>query len=320
LLQSVLSDSVARQFDLQIRETPRLVPLAFAQALAVPPETVRLVREQQGDADAWVEVMASECWLETPMGGTGWVAVALMIPHGGTAAIGELRVYPVDSTPGRPYGLWKGAVLGIRAPCPRGGVTHRLLRRVPLGKFALAIDDFVRKFYAQVGAERMRRLGFESLSAGPRSRRPLADVEVARIAAVYTDAVTRKSRRALHEVLAVFPQHETPERIRAIVHEARRRGLLERKSKNKGQGAAYGRLTPKGRGVIAAFTRQAAAMAPQEDRSGEARSREPRDKGGELTPKTLAIVKGTRMGISRVKTRAAKKRPTRRKREGKGGH
>jgi hypothetical protein len=195
------------------------------------------------------DVLVPDCWVEWPIGTSGWTAAARMAPRGQTADVAELRVYPAETLGGRPKGEWSAAALGVRATCPGGGVTARLLRKVPLGIFARATSAFTAKFYEK-HPDLLGRVGLQPPKSSPRRRRPMSDVVVAGVAAEYADAVAGGSRRPVEDAASRFPGTSV-KRIRYLVHEARKRRLLT-------EGHVGGQLTARGRAILGDLYREPA--------------------------------------------------------------
>lgn len=235
--------TMARQVEVALGEIWRVVPSAFLESLRKAGAQAQTTRSVRGNGRR--DVLVPECWVEVPIGGSGWVAAAQMVSRGHTADVAEIRIYPAEPTEGRPKGEWGALALGARATCPPGGITARLLRRVPLGIFARASAEFIAQFYGKYPKE-FQRVGLQPALPAPRRRRPVPDVVVAGIAAAYAEAVARGSRRPVEETAAVFPGAPL-KRVRQLVYEARQRALLTSAPK---QGAHGGRLTTKGRGVL----------------------------------------------------------------------
>ncbi len=179
---------------------------------------LRIQRTSEGTVTAWVESDIDGQWL------SGW---------------------------GEP-GEWSAARLGSRAPVPRGGITKRLLGRVPMRELAGHLRGLLRAS-ATAGdarAERIQRIFPEAqgleLIERPRSERGTGrpDWFFARLAVEYADAVATGSRRPVAELAA--RRHFTPEKIRDMLHEARERGLL---SKGR-RGVAGGEPTPRAKELL----------------------------------------------------------------------
>src|SRR5262245_40279635 len=78
------------------------------------------------------KVAVLEVWREVSVG-PGWMAALRLLPRPGRVIVGEVRLFPDERPfPGRHVGRWSAEYLGVAAPCPPGGVTGRLLRRLPL--------------------------------------------------------------------------------------------------------------------------------------------------------------------------------------------
>jgi hypothetical protein len=157
--------------------------------------------------------------------------------------------------------------LNLTVPLQAGGppaslLTAETLRRVRIGDYVRFLEPMVEHLRntANPGSlARMRAAGFGFLLDGgltrarmPRDREPrsragrprLSDVLLARVARAYLDALQRQSAQPV--VDAATRLRERPERVRDLLHRARRRGLLEG---NK-SGVAGGTLTMRGRALL----------------------------------------------------------------------
>jgi hypothetical protein len=249
----------SRTVRVKVGNIPRTVPRAFAEAAGA--RCLPIAREGRTD------VLVPEAWIEFNLPGTDWTAAALMLMQAGAPVVGELRVRPRDHTPDGAPDLWRGSVLGVRAACPAGGITHRVLRRLPLGVLTIGTERFTQAFAAEFGADALRGLQTMGLAPDrsraaraprPRTRRRIATEVLAGIALVYSEVVAdpKQRRRALEAMREqTFPE-VTAKRLQVLVREARRQGLLEPAS---AQGAPGGRLTPLGAKLAAPL---AEAIAP----------------------------------------------------------
>jgi hypothetical protein len=137
---------------------------------------------------------------------------------------------------------------------PPGGLTTRALRQLPLAKlervtrtaaqqFLTALEGGGPGFQASPKLKRALRKRAKEFDARPRpGRRGRDDREYAAIAAMYVDALAKgQGSEALAERLQF-----SVSRVRNLVYEARRRGLLTETKKGK----AGGGLTKHARGLL----------------------------------------------------------------------
>jgi hypothetical protein len=151
---------------------------------------------------------------------------------------------------------------------PGNALTAETLRHVRIGdyvRFLEPILDHLRSEARSGQVARMRAAGFGFLLDGripmgrtrqdrdprPRVGRPrLSDQLLARVARAYLDALQRHSDRPVLDAAARL--HERPERVRDLLHRARRRGLLE----GSKSGVAGGALTTGGRALLRQQTKR----------------------------------------------------------------
>jgi len=176
-------------------------------------------------------VLAEDAWLEVSIDDT-WLAAVRLVIQDGHVVVAEVRVFPRERAPGAGVaGLWSAEVLGNRASAPRGGITSRLLRKIPIGEYPAHVRSVIGPWHQIEGMPRESvTVGFPGVVVAERPRperntgRP--DWFFAQLAADYVDAVASGSRRPVADLARRrrFP----PARIRDMLHEARERGLLSR--------------------------------------------------------------------------------------------
>ena len=225
--------------------TLRVVPRKFAEALDVETvSTKELARTGQvviKVVDDWVPIRIN---LE-------WVAAFRLVVQDGQPVVGEVRVFPAENIDAaRPDdGSWSAAALGRRAKVPAGGMRARLLKNdVKWGP----VEDLIRQLAAvapvileHVNDENLGELFSKASKQGARQRgKP--DSFYAKIAKEYVRLLGQRIRNPIGKLAE---SRNTPQpRMRDMVHEARRRELLTRKS----QGVAGGQLTQKALQVLKA--------------------------------------------------------------------
>jgi hypothetical protein len=172
----------------------------------------------------------------------GWRIRMELATQRGRLVVSELRVDPADvDQRGR----------GIRAQVPRGGVTSRLLRRVPLHEHVERIVKALRSprdrlqyetLLAYTGAETLLRIVRPEPDAGARrtGRPPIPTEELLRAAQAYAKATSRGSKTPVIDGAGMLGI--TPAQFRDRVHKARGRGLLTPPPED--QGKSGGELTP----------------------------------------------------------------------------
>jgi hypothetical protein len=146
--------------------------------------------------------------------GDGWVAAYRLIPQGGRVVVGELRLYPSESTRDE-AGSWSAERLGNEAAVPAGGLTADVLRKVPVGEHRQFIRERLDELREDLGAKFFDVTGFDDLAPDTTkldaltreaSRRPghegRPDLFYARIAAIYVERVDAGNGRPIREIAA----------------------------------------------------------------------------------------------------------------------
>jgi hypothetical protein len=85
-----------------------------------------------------------EAWIEVALNGEWTVAYRMVRGRRGEPLIGEVRVFPTESRPGRPAGIWSAEVLGSDARVPNGGISAELLRTVRIQDYQPFAPEFSR--------------------------------------------------------------------------------------------------------------------------------------------------------------------------------
>src|SRR5262245_56359876 len=72
------------------------------------------------------QVLVDNLWVERRLR-DGWIAAyRIVAAPDASPVVAELRVYPAEADPLHQPGEWAGALRGIHAPVPAGGLTSRL--------------------------------------------------------------------------------------------------------------------------------------------------------------------------------------------------
>jgi hypothetical protein len=214
-----------------------VVPAWFAQRLGFSLNELRRVGPLVYTDQTWLEVDVADDWR---------AAVRLAVQDG-RVVVSELRVFPQDRPLGGGVtGLWRGEVLGPRAPVPAGGLTSALLRRVRMPRYAAHAAAVVESWRQAVHDESARealpgvREGGEdrAVPTPARIRGGRPDRFYAELAKEYV-RVLATSRRPIADIAR--RRKLPPAQVRDMIHEARVRALL---SEGR-QGASGGYLMPR---------------------------------------------------------------------------
>lgn len=184
----------------------------------------------------------------------------------GEPVIAELRIFPLERTKGRPPGRWSGEVLGIAANIPEGGISADVVRNVSVGVHRQVGREFSRWLkeapLSRTALERAlatvkkvetfkAHVVVESPPEPKRGRPPIRSEKFyAKLAREYAERVAEGSPRPTADV-ARRRKLPTP-KVRDMLHEARRRGLLS----PTGQGRPGGELTAKALDILKAWRNQ----------------------------------------------------------------
>jgi hypothetical protein len=228
-------------------------------------------RSRQPLREAWVEALVNDQWM---------AAYRLVQGQHNQPVVAEVRIFPRERTKGRPPGRWSAEVLGIDAKVPEGGISADLVRRVHMG----AYRQVGRKFSRWLNRPVDRVVGDDNAQDRPqtaplptaqtisgehipsalaadrtitvymlgspstriRGRPPLrSDEFYAKLARDYAQQVAHGSPRPTADVAR--RRRLSPSKVRDMLHEARRRGLLSPTVR----GRFGGQLTDRAREILA---------------------------------------------------------------------
>jgi hypothetical protein len=207
----------------------------------------------------WGRVMVREAWVEAPLG-TEWVGALRLVPQNGAPVIAELRVFPAEADRPAP-GRWSGEWRGVLAKIPPGGLTRRLLRKVPTAahvqlmaellrqsrRKAVEVDDPMfdslwgngpRPATEIASTARPSHPSGEHAGGARRGRKPRPSEFYLPIAVAYAGAVKAGSPHPVVDVADARGLDAS--QVRDMVYKARRLGLLTPTK----QGAPAGVLSP----------------------------------------------------------------------------
>jgi hypothetical protein len=193
---------------------------------------------------------AHEAWIEIPLGNE-WTAACRLLPQNGVPVIGELRIFPYDPSERRhSAGRWSGEFAGKRAHVPAGGLSSRLLRTLRLSLSGALWKRYRHQLLELPGDQTWLSSyhGF-SLGAGNQPKRPYRrgrpDIFYARLAQRYCKLFDSGVRNPVQSIAGSIK--ESPSKVRDMILQARKRGLLTRPPK---QGRMGGLLTPKAKIIL----------------------------------------------------------------------
>jgi hypothetical protein len=177
--------------------------------------------------------------------GARWTADAWVVIRAGRLVVGEVRVFPLGSGSAKPGDPWKGSGRDV----PRHGLERRLLRDVPVGRYAPVAEAWVSQMAQQpdFAPDAVPRVdlsvlnlvlpGASTLAPRPRPRRNVGrdDLFYAGLAQEYVD---RLADRSIHPVQDIARRRgiKKPALVRDWLHEARVRGLLSKARAGKREG------------------------------------------------------------------------------------
>jgi hypothetical protein len=207
--------------------------------------------------DAWVEAALDDQWM---------AAYRLVPGSQGQPVVAELRIFPLEGTPGRPPGQWSAEVLGMNAPVPEHGISAELIRSVRVGDYRAASAGFAKWLQGPGSkvfdaASLAKAPGFQALrhttlsgyapaaqkTAAKKPGRPPkhSDKFYATLARDYAQRVAAGSPKPTTDLAKRrgLPLHT----VRNLLHTARERGLLSRLS----QGRLGGGLTDRALALLA---------------------------------------------------------------------
>jgi hypothetical protein len=200
-----------------------------------------------------VGINIEDLWLEVPIRDGSWIAAYRLLPQDGAPVIGEVRLFPNEQTRSV-AGSWSGELLGTRAKVPPGGITHRLLRELRVGHHLSVMGQIFHNIRRQGAEEEFltqhgitRPLVVPAVAGRRRGRKPFPDRFYAELARDYVTAIARGSERPAADV-ARKRGLRRPDRVRDMLHEARKRGLLTPTPVGRRQG---GDLTDAARTLLA---------------------------------------------------------------------
>ena len=189
-----------------------------------------------------VEVSTVNLWVLANLGSSWQAAYRLVEQHGGVV-VGEVRVLPI---PGRtpknrlPWtpGDWAGALKGVRATVPLGGITASILKSVRIGAHITeCLTDLQPIWQASPESPTssspysfLRWMGVTDMERRPPASRPgpgrrgLALAEYRRLAAAYIAAIRSGSRTPTQDAASAL--RIAPALARDRIYRARSLGLL----------------------------------------------------------------------------------------------
>lgn len=234
-----------------------------AKCAGIPPqewreldlESFRMARKH-GVAGPVVQVLRGDVWVEQSLEDE-WIAAYRLVPQDGLPVVAELRIFPMEKDRSGP-GEWSGTLRGIEAPVPAGGLTSRIAHSVRTG----IVTDVLRQLKEKVremaktqalGPEFIALEFFRKPVAKPKRAIRLGrpDIFYARLAREYMKLL-RAGTKDVNQQLAQ-QQNVSPEKIRDMIHQARKRGLLGPAAK---QGKPGGDLTPKCRALLSSMEKK----------------------------------------------------------------
>ncbi len=200
-----------------------------------------------------VQVSTDEKWIRIALD-ADWIAVIRLVDQDSQPVVGEVRVFPGGSSPSLGQGTWNAELLGYKAEgVPEGGLPMTLLRQVRQGIVDETIGGLARVF-SGLQVDLLRQISPEGREAlqrvveivpskkEARRRTPVhgkPDTFYAELARDYVDLIHSGSPRPNAEI-AKRRKLKSP-KVRDMIHEARKRGLLS----TKAWGRPGGQLTPR---------------------------------------------------------------------------
>ncbi len=261
------------------RIAPNLVPVT--RRVIVDPRIAAAYGVPTGGPSQPLEV--EDLWLEQVLQGEEWIAaVRVVVGESEQPVIGELRIFPNEGRSLAFAGRWSAELLGTHArSVPRGGLPATIVRRhIELSRY----ERKVRSSFAMAGqlgplvpaarefAEYLTEAGFAQATPkqpgrSKRGRRPIPELEYARLARDYVAADSRTGK-PIAELARMYNQK--PATIKSRVTRARNRGFLARAEK---WGKAGGVLTPKAQAILASVTKTTSGTAVKQTVSGTVSAR-----------------------------------------------
>ena len=206
--------------------------------------------------EAWVEAELDDQWM---------VAYRVVPGRHREPIIAELRIFPLERTRGRPPGRWSADVLGIEAQAPDDGISADVVRRVSVGehrlvgqKFARWLQDsasqivtpeLLKQMPALAGLKGTTIAGHVPVPPPPgkrkRGRPPIRSEQFyAKLARDYAQRVAEGSPHPTADLAR--RRRWSLSKVRNMLHEARRRGLLSPTA----QGRSGGGLTDRALAIL----------------------------------------------------------------------
>jgi hypothetical protein len=211
-----------------------------------------------------------------------WAVWLRLAERDGRLLVSELRIVPAAwGVKAKRSGEWRDDASRYLNVPAAGGITTELLRGIRLGSLLASAEAWLGNPFPfsvttardretaaafSTAFERITNAAFPDLHVRPRRRRRSGrdDVFYARLATDYLVAFSTGSPHPRRDVAEA--RGETPERIRDLLHEARRRGLL---SKGKPGQRRPGVLSPRATALLDAQRRQ---RPPARKRAGKRRA------------------------------------------------
>jgi hypothetical protein len=226
------------------------LPVSRAYALRLGIQEKELLPHVVGDRK---DVIVPEFWVEAPLN-EDWMVAYRLLPQQGLVIVGEVRIYPFESKmradPFRRKGEWSAHVLGIRARAPVGGLTAKLVRSISMKTPMADARDFFDWIFSRAAAhvplfealsKHLTRASFRARRKSKRGRKSFSDEDYARVVSEYVLLCSQKSFQPIKDIAKKL--NAKPAKIRTMIFQARRRGLLTR----IGPGRGGGSLTQKGK-------------------------------------------------------------------------
>ena len=213
------------------------------------------------------ETVVVECpWIYEHLDDS-WVVAYRIVAQGGEPVVGEVRIYPRETSKDAPAtsslgpGEWSAKLLGHLAAVPRGGLTARLLKRVRLGAQVTNVKQVFQWWESQAYKDLAKReLDVDAVSplapggfvqqmgfAPPRrrGRPPTPPLFYARLASDYVKALRGGSRRPVADLAEKRKVKVSV--VRDGIRRARTLGLL---TGGGTSGRVGGQLTPGARACL----------------------------------------------------------------------
>lgn len=192
---------------------------------------------------------AHHAWVESALDSDWMVAYRIVPGQHREPVVAELRIFRREHIEGRPAGQWSADVLGIDAAAPGQGITADVIRRVSVSdhrrvgrQFAKWLDAVAPAVLsAQLRNQRRapnepkgKKAGEPESRAKP-GRPPVHDEQFfAKLARDYAELVRFGSATPTKKLAE--QRNLTPSRMRALLHDARERGMLSKAAKGRSGG------------------------------------------------------------------------------------